>query len=148
MAAQRALDESRSAIAALTRPLDEPLEVAVAQAAEEVAERIGVNVRLELEAVPDPEPRTRDAILRLVREAVSHTAWHGQATRVTVSLANSGGLRLTVKDDGAGLDRDARREGSEDMGLMNMRERVEALGGKFCIESTPGSGTQIQVVIP
>jgi signal transduction histidine kinase len=148
MAAQRALDESRSAIAALTRPLDEPLEVAVAQAAEEVAERIGVNVRLELEAVPDPAPRTRDAVLRLVREAISHTAWHGKATRVTVCLANSGGLRLTVKDDGAGFDSDAGRKGTEDMGLMNMRERVQALGGEFRVESTPGTGTEIQVVIP
>jgi signal transduction histidine kinase len=98
--------------------------------------------------VPDPAPRTRDAVLRLVREAISHTTWHGTATRVTVCLENSGGLRLTVKDDGPGFDSDAGRKGTEDMGLMNMRERVQALGGEFRVESTPETGTEIQVVIP
>jgi signal transduction histidine kinase len=43
-AAERALDESRRAIAALTRPVDEPLEVALVQAAEEVAGRVGVQL--------------------------------------------------------------------------------------------------------
>jgi signal transduction histidine kinase len=148
MSAQRALNDSRAAIAALTRPLDEPLEVAIAQAAEEVAERVGVNVRLELERVPDPPPRTRDALLRVVREAVSHTAWHAKASRVTVCLENSGGLRLTVKDDGAGFDPEARREGPENIGLINMRERIEALGGEFHVVSAPGKGTEIKVLIP
>jgi signal transduction histidine kinase len=47
-AAERALDESRRAIAALTRPLDEPLEVALGQTVEEVAGRFDTRVRLEL----------------------------------------------------------------------------------------------------
>jgi signal transduction histidine kinase len=146
-AAARALDESRSAIAALTRPLDEPLEVAVAQAAEEVADRVGVKVRLDLEAGVDVTPTTRAALLRIVREAVTNTARHAKASEVTVSLVTDGAIHLRISDNGVGFDTSEEGRGWG-FGLTSMRERAQAIGGQLEVRSTMGQGTEIQVVIP
>ena len=78
-AAERALDESRRAIAALTRPVDEPLHVALVQAAEEVAHRVGTQIRFEGETVSTVPGDTREALIRIVREAVTNAARHGGA---------------------------------------------------------------------
>ena len=147
LAAERALDESRSAIRALTRRLDEPLEVAVAQAAEEVAERVGIDVRLELDQGVEVPVTTREALLRIVREAVSNTARHSQASQVTVTLSHADTVSLRIADDGVGFDPRVERNGLG-FGLVSMRERAQAFGGDLMIESRPGHGTEIQVVIP
>jgi signal transduction histidine kinase len=146
VAAERALDESRSAISALTRPLDEPLDAALAQAAEDVAGRVGVRLRLELDEGIDVPASTREALVRIVREAVSNTARHGQASTVTVQLSGGPGVTVRVGDDGIGFDPAERdRDG---FGLTSMRERARALGGELSVTSAPGDGTRIEVVIP
>ncbi|GAC1318833.1 MAG: hypothetical protein NVSMB25_08750 [Thermoleophilaceae bacterium] len=146
-AAERALDESRSAIRALTRRLDEPFEVAVAQTAEEMAERVGLSVRLELTAGIDVETRTREALLRILREAINNTARHGRATQVTVTLVEEGRVGMTIRDNGVGFDPDAKRDGFS-FGLISMRERAQAIGGELLVASRPGDGTRIEVVVP
>jgi signal transduction histidine kinase len=146
-AAERALDESRRAIAALTQPLDEPLDAAIAREAEGIAERAGVRVRLELAERPAVAAPTREALLRIVREAITNAVRHGGASAVTVRLSPYGDLRLEVIDDGRGFDTAAApRAGS--VGLRSMRERAEALGGTVTVSSRPGSGTSILVVVP
>ncbi|MFL5886749.1 MAG: sensor histidine kinase [Thermoleophilaceae bacterium] len=147
LAAARALDESRGAIAALTRPLDEPLEVAVAQAAEEVADRVGVKVKLDLEPGVEVTPTTRAALVRIVREAVTNTARHAQASEVTVSLATDGQLALQISDNGVGFDPAAESDGWG-FGLMSMRERAQAIGAELEVHSRVGEGTRIEVMIP
>jgi signal transduction histidine kinase len=54
-------------------------------------------------------------------------------------------IRLTVEDDGRGMDVDKPVRG---LGLIGMRERVEALHGSLSITSTPGEGTAIDVLVP
>ena len=146
VAAERALDESRSAISALTRPLDEPLDAAVAQAAEEVAGRVGVRLKLSLEEGIEAPAATREALVRIVREAVSNTARHGQAKMVTIELAGGDGIRLRVGDDGIGFDPHTRD--GPGFGLTSMEERTRALGGELRVISAVGSGTEIEVVLP
>jgi signal transduction histidine kinase len=148
-AAERALDESRRAIAALTRPVDEPLEVALAQAAEDVAGRTGMRVRLDLEPGLEATPAGREALIRITREAVANAARHGQASTITVRLvASRAGLRLRVTDNGEGFDVSAAAQDRRGFGLISMRERAESLGGTFRIESTPGSGSRVEVLLP
>ena len=55
------------------------------------------------------------------------------------------GLRLIIEDDGVGMDRTLRGPG---LGLIGMRERVEAFNGHFSIVSQPGEGTTISVDLP
>jgi signal transduction histidine kinase len=147
-AAERALDESRRAIAALTRPLDEPLEVSVAQCAEEVCGRFDAALVLDVDPGLDVPGDVREAILRILREAVSNALRHGQARAVTIRLRGPAPLRLTVEDDGAGFDPDDRRHLSGRFGLVSMRERAEALGGTFSLVSRSPGGTIVEVVLP
>jgi signal transduction histidine kinase len=148
-AAERALDESRRAIAALTRPIDEPLDVALAQQAEELSGRLGVRVLLDLEPVKGVDGDTREALLRIAREAITNAGRHGKPTRIMVQLANHDGVTLRVSDDGRGfVATDPRVTASGRYGLAGMRERAEALGGTVNIESVPYSGTKVEVKLP
>jgi signal transduction histidine kinase len=145
-AAERALDESRRAIAALTRPVDEPLEIALAQAAEEVANRVGARVQCDLDHSVAVSIATREALVRIVREAVTNAGRHGKANLVTVELSNGRGLSLRIADDGSGFD-PAEAEGGRGFGIVSMRERAQAIGGRFSLESAPGEGTAIEVTL-
>jgi signal transduction histidine kinase len=148
--ADRALDESRRAIAALTRPLDEPLHTVMTQAVEEVAARSGRNTRVELQLDEHVEldREARDAVLRVTCEAVSNAARHGRASTVQVTLSGPGHPELVVTDDGVGFDPlDVYTRPAPGFGIKSMRERIEALGGSFEIASSHGHGTRIEVVL-
>lgn len=147
-AAERAMDESRRAIAALTRPLDEPFDVAVAATAEEVALRLGADLQLDLETDIQVDSDTREALLRVVREAMTNAARHGRAESITVELSNWSGLKLRVVDNGAGFDPGQQADRPGAFGLVSMRERVHALGGEFNVTSKPGAGTSIDIALP
>jgi signal transduction histidine kinase len=146
-AARRALEESRAAIGALTEPLDEPLDTAIARAAEEVSVRYGVRLRFALESPMSVPAPTRTAMSRIVREAVTNAARHGGVDEVQIELARDGrGLRLVVSDSGHGFDpASADRRG---FGLRSMRERAQALGGTFEVRSAPDSGCVVEVRLP
>jgi signal transduction histidine kinase len=143
-AAQRALHESRRAIAALTHPIDEPLARAVAQAAEEVAQRHGVAIELELDEAAGAGADVREELVRIAREAVSNAARHAGAGRVRVELAGRDRLVLRVADDGCGFDPDAPQSGH---GLVSMQERARALGASLSVRSGRGRGTVVEVAL-
>jgi signal transduction histidine kinase len=148
-AAERALDESRRAIAALTRPVDEPLDVALAQQAEELSGRLGVRVLLDLEPVGAVSSDTREAVLRIAREAIMNAGRHGRPTKITVHLANHNGVSLKVSDDGRGfLVDDPRVFAGGRYGVAGIRERAEALGGWMRLQSRPYVGTTVEVFVP
>ncbi len=145
-AADRALEESRRAIDALTRPLGEPVDVVVAKAAEEVATRVGATLALDLQPGVETTHETREALRRIVREATVNATEHGGATQVRISLQrNGGGLHVAIRDDGAGFDPALPTEG---FGLISIRERAARLGGDVTVSSEPGAGTTVEVVLP
>lgn len=142
-AAARALDESRQAISALTRPTDEPLDTALAVAAEEVARRAGGRVRLDLAHGVAADGDAREALVKVAREAVGNALRHSGAQAVTLRL-EAEPLRLIVRDDGRGFDPERVRDG---FGITSMRERVERLGGTLSIRSAPDGGTAVEAVL-
>jgi len=145
-AVERALDESRGAIASLSRPIDEPLDRALGHAALDIADRVGARLHLDLAKGVQVSPDWRDALLRISREAVANAVRHGRARTVSVELRDGDRVWMRVTDDGDGFDLDAPRS-SQSFGLTSMRERAESLGGRFDISSTPGTGTTIEVVV-
>ena len=144
----RALDESRLAIGALTRPGSEPLDVVLQSVVEDLAERMGTSVRLRLAPDVDAEPALRDAVVRIAQEAITNAVRHGHATSVSVGLDNESGLRLRVEDDGRGFSPDRLPRRGSGFGLVSMRERAEALGGRLTVASRPGEGTRVELVVP
>jgi signal transduction histidine kinase len=146
--AQRALSESRRAIAALTKPLDEPLETVLAQAVRETADREGTVVDLVLAEGIDLDYPRRDALVRIACEATANAARHGRARLVRVELGNRRRrVRLRVSDDGSGFDPVGAAGEAEGFGLVSMRERAAAVGGTFAVHSRPGAGTTVEVVV-
>jgi signal transduction histidine kinase len=146
-AAERALDDSRHAIAALVRPSDEPFDVALERTAREAASREGADVRTALADVALPQ-RTSEALLRVAREAVANAARHGHARTIRLELLDQPELVLRVIDDGEGFDVDAAASAPGRRGLAGMRERVDAVGGELAIRSSPGSGSVVEVKLP
>jgi signal transduction histidine kinase len=148
-AAERALDESRRAIAALTRAVDEPLDVALAQQAEELGGRLGIRVLLDLEPVGIVASDTKEALLRIAREAITNAGRHGRPSKIVVSLGNHNGITLRVSDDGRGFRVDDPRVfAGGRYGIAGMSERAEALGGRVRLESRPYGGTKVEVWVP
>ncbi len=85
-------------------------------------------------------------VYRLVQECLTNIAKHAGATRVTVTLARRGGeVLVAVSDDGRGMDLQAKRIG---LGLVGLRERVEALHGHLQLASEPGKGLEVQARLP
>jgi signal transduction histidine kinase len=150
VAAERALEESRRAISTLTRPLDEPLPTVLVEAAENVGLRSGVEMRFDIEEGIDAPVDVREALLRVVREAVTNAARHGNARTVSIELSCRQGVFLRIRDDGKGFDPAVKPNGSRNggFGLVSMKERVEALGGRLRVASRPGAGTEIEVALP
>jgi signal transduction histidine kinase len=145
-AAERALDESRRAITALYAPVDESIEAAVVQTVEEVANRVGTKAEIEIDPDITLESGSKEALLRVVREAVTNASRHGGASTVRVQLLNGDGIRLIVSDNGSGFDPAELDSGG--YGLTTMSERIRALGGELNVASRPAIGTRIEVVLP
>jgi signal transduction histidine kinase len=145
-AAERGLDESRRAIATLSRPLGEPFDVALTQTVEEVAHRLGTRAVLDIEPALKVAADRQEQLLRIVREAVTNAARHGHASVVHVELTNGNGLALRISDDGIGFDPSVpSRQG---FGLTSMHERVRSMGGELKIVSRSPHGTEVAVVVP
>ena len=91
------------------------------------------------------------ALYRSVQEGLTNIAKHAQASlaQVTIShdtqYAGTGQIVLTVVDNGVGLQQDRNHSG---LGVLGMRERVSALGGKLSLDSPATGGTQLKVVLP
>jgi signal transduction histidine kinase len=146
-AAERGLGESRRAIATLTeRNSAEAFDAALVQTVEEVAHRLGTRVVIDAEPASGIPQDRQEQLLRIVREAVTNAARHGEANVVHVQFANGNGLRLHVEDDGVGFD--PKQIESSGFGLVTMRERAAAMGGEFRLTSAPDEGTRIEVIVP
>lgn len=96
-------------------------------------------IKLPDERLPDAVEMT---VYRLVQEAITNIQKHADADLVTLSVsANDKAVVVIVEDNGEGFAAD---ETSSGIGMMNMRERVELLGGKFTVRSHYKQGTNIR----
>ncbi|MBP6106011.1 MAG: two-component regulator propeller domain-containing protein [Steroidobacteraceae bacterium] len=118
-----------------------------------LAERSGL--KIELDAAPEvagvPQG-LNTTVFRVVQEAVSNALRHARATLIRVTLrVESDALRLLIEDDGVGFDPEAvsqRVKRGEHLGLLGMTERVRNAGGTLELDSRPGSGSRLEVMIP
>jgi signal transduction histidine kinase len=138
----RAQEESRRVVGALASRVDEPLEQALAEAAREAARRYGAGLDMNLANGIVLSEREREAVVRIASEAVTNAARHSGAETLRIYLERlDAGVRLGIIDDGDGFDEDEPRRG---YGLITMKDRAEALGGKLRIDSRRGSGTRVE----
>jgi signal transduction histidine kinase len=140
---ERAQEESRRVVGALAARLDEPLDRVLAQAVREAAHRHGASVDMQLASGIVLSPREKEAVVRIASEAVSNAARHSGVEVLRLHLERvEAGIRLEVVDEGAGFDDEEPKSG---FGLVTMRDRAEALGGKLRIDSRRGAGTKVEL---
>lgn len=146
--AERALAEARRAIAVLSDDLEQPVDVALTNAARSVAEREGAAVSLALATDVRVAPEQREALIRIASEAITNAVRHGGADLVRVELEGGTRTRLRIIDMGTGFDPEAlETRASDRFGLVSMRERALALGGELTVTSRPGRGAEVEVVL-
>ncbi len=148
IAARRALAVSRSTIADLCDPADVTTVQALEAVAQELREQFDVAIAVNVAAEVDLEPRAREHVARISREAIANAVRHGGARNVSVSLTRlERAIVLRVVDDGCGLDDAATGSATpEGFGLDSMRERAAALGGYLSVHQPRYGGTELEVV--
>ena len=92
----------------------------------------------------------RAVLFRNTRELLTNVVKHAQANTVTVHIVSTGeALRITIEDDGAGMDSENVDDASgRGFGLFSIRERMLDLGGSLEIESARGKGAKATLVMP
>ena len=116
-----------------------------------VSARAGIPIRVEGVLRSRLRPAVETAAYRVVQEALRNATKHACATSVLVRLKHGeDAVQVSVKDDGRGFDLGSvlRRKGARGLGLGAMRERTNSLGGQLTIDSAPGRGTEVRIVIP
>jgi len=109
-----------------------------------------VPIRLDASGdLPRVPPLVQYHLLRIMREAVNNAVKYADAAVIDVRLAaGPEGLCLTVADDGRGFDVAARDALEGHFGIRGMRERARRIEATIAIESRPGRGTRLTVVVP
>ncbi len=110
----------------------------------------GIPIMLDVDERLGEEPFSPDArmqVFRILQEALSNARRHGRASCVKVTFAGENSLmRMAVQDDGVGFD-PAQSMDEGHFGLRFMQERAEVLGGSVKIESAPGMGTRVVLMV-
>jgi PAS domain S-box-containing protein len=125
----------------------------LAAAIKSLCEQINASgkLRVYLHHESSPEMLPKDITLclfRIAQETLRNAVKHSQATHVRVHVEMStGGVRLTVIDDGCGFDTRS-PSFAEGLGFVGMRERLRIVGGDLEISSQRAQGTRIEVTIP
>jgi len=114
----------------------------------------GIACELQLEGPLDDMGETINiTVYRIVQECLTNIARHAAATRVQIVVARENDRRqgdvvtVEVRDNGQGLSGEVERDGGR-FGLIGMRERIQALGGEFRLESKSGQGLSVTAVLP
>lgn len=124
------------------KTLTEGLKALIDELQAKISAKISANVA-EIKA----DKNIENNIFRMTQELLSNTLRHAKAQNIFISFSETAGtLVLMVKDDGVGFDPTVAKTASQ--GLKNIRERTLSLGGTVELDSAPGAGTVVKIIIP
>jgi PAS domain S-box-containing protein len=122
--------------------------------AQEFVESAELSAELQVHVaagVAPPQGGRAIAVFRILQEMLSNVARHAQARSVQIRIAVDAPpqpvLYLDVRDDGVGAPAEALAD-ARSYGVMGMRERAAHFGGRLTIDSAPGQGTRVRLVMP
>ncbi|MDJ0689913.1 MAG: sensor histidine kinase [Xenococcaceae cyanobacterium MO_188.B32] len=142
-----ALQNVRQSVATLrNHPLKgRSLKIAIEQLVEEFKRNSGIAIAFSLNLLTSPSMEVTTALYRILQEALTNISKHSNATQVHLTLTEQNShIYLHIKDNGKGFNP---AENTTGFGLQGMRERTEALDGKFELTSKPQQGCEIRVEI-
>lgn len=149
--AQEAMVEMRAMLQQLApAPLEKVgLAGALRDQADALSFRSGAQVNTTIADLPHDDrlpPGAQEAIFRVAQEALANIARHARASTVSLRLhADDNAVLLDIDDDGQGFDPSSAAGG---MGMTNMRQRAESMGGALALDSAVGNGAHLRLTIP
>ena len=151
----RSIQETRTLTFQLSPPIlyELGLDAALEWLLERVQASEGIHVQFDNTAPSlNLQEDSRVLLFRSVRELVHNCIKHSAADRLRVSMGvRLGNLELLVEDNGKGFEQDPSHvveSGVCGYGLFSIRERLVQMGGVLAIESAPGQGTRVRMVLP
>ena len=149
----RVIDEGRNAVRGLRSGGAAPMDLgqAFSLIEQELPGNEHTRFRVVVNGTPRPlHPLLRDEVYRIGREAIMNAFRHSGASQIEVDVDYaSRGLRVTVRDNGRGIDPGILQSGRDGhWGLTGMRERTERIGGRISLSSSAAAGTQVELSIP
>jgi signal transduction histidine kinase len=152
---QQAIDESRTLTFELSPPIlyELGLPAAVEWLGEQMQRRHRVKIRTKSRPFDGQIPlELRVLLFQSIRELLTNVIKHARARAAGVSLRlENGEVQVVVSDDGVGFDSATSRAAPSQpggFGLFSIRTRVERVGGQFLLESKPGHGTRVTLIVP
>jgi signal transduction histidine kinase len=147
------IDEARQAVWNLRR--QNPSENMLGPSLQRMAEQIGIESGLPIACEFTGKQFVLNQfatheLMMMAREAVYNAVLHGKPSKIQIRVNfTAKDLTLEVVDDGAGFDPEVIRPAeARHYGLLGMKERVQAVGGRFKLVSKIGSGTNVLIQIP
>ncbi|MGD8588313.1 MAG: histidine kinase [Chromatiales bacterium] len=145
-------DELRELINSFRAPFDKRgLVHALEKLVESFRQETGISIFFQPECRNLEMDSTRELqTLRIIQEALANIRKHAKAhtVRVLLRCQGQGDYLLLVEDDGVGFEGPAPQgKPGEHIGLSIMEERARRVGGTLCIESEPGEGTRVELVL-
>jgi PAS domain S-box-containing protein len=116
------------------------------------SKRTGLHVHLKaLAGVEKLDIAKRTALYRVAQEGLTNVSRHAKASRVEISIREiTAGIGMKIHDNGQSFSfaEHLQAKNGNRLGLLGMRERVEMVGGTFCVNSAPGQGTTLEIEMP
>jgi two-component system sensor histidine kinase UhpB len=154
MLVEQTSEFTRSLMADLRPPDmdDYGLIAAIHWYSERFSMRTGIEVIMKGDEIhPRPSTHIENNLFRIVQEALTNISKHSHAKKINIRInITENKLKIKISDDGIGFDPGKMHALPENqgLGLMNMAERTESMGGHFSIKSKIGKGTEIAVEVP
>lgn len=125
------------------------LNAALQALCDEVSKRHRITIEVASNDVSEQLPlEVASCLYRVCQEGLNNMVKHSKAKRASIALMEEhGSVALSIKDDGIGFRVDA-AEGKGGLGLIGMKERARLVNGKLSIQTEPGKGTTIELVVP
>ncbi len=147
------IEEGRNALRGLrtTEPANQSLETAFSRLRQEFPLDGKTDYRVIVDSITRPmRPLIRDEVYCIGREALLNAFMHARANRIEVEVEYaSKHLRVSVRDDGRGIDPQVLHSGLEGhWGLVGIRERSKRIGANLRLRSRIGAGTEVDLTVP
>jgi signal transduction histidine kinase len=127
--------------------LDEALEELISPLSQPEGTQVLVETGLTVQ--PDFDGVIKNHVLRIAQESVTNALKHADAGRVSVRMTSTDQeLDLQITDDGCGFDVASQAGKNGHFGLIGMRERAYKLNGRLSLQSEPGKGSTVRLILP
>lgn len=92
------------------------------------------------------EPQKELGLYRVALEFINNAIKHAEAKQIRLHLQyEEDKISLEIKDNGKGFDLEGKKKEAKGLGLRNIESRIQAIGGEYSFQSSPGNGTHLQI---